>query len=439
MPEASLRLRILNCDRTFLGEEVEIRLHHMELTDERVVRAVASEDILIPCLQGAPRGLYRVEILHRKDNIISRFVNLRACGVTDLEVVLPASKNLELRFPGETGADQNQLQPGENLDVEVHGLRPCQAHDLTVSDASGKTLFSSTLLSNAYGVIERTALWPQAGLYDLQGKEQLPVEEALDRMRGQRFSVRLSARKKELARRNVGFAGELTRPLVVATDARGVLQNAVMAAKDEAFITALGVPFRGAARVFLVPRQLDWRLGDPISPVMLAGGRAAMIDAQVDDRGRIQRRIAAAGELQPGAYDLIIRQLRYGYEDDENLQLLASDLVTRRLTGLVVRRDFMFGKVVRGGCSNTMPMSGRTLGGRPYFEYTDTFQLGENVYGALDPLGIDPGLVGKMVALYVIPHKTPAQWTADASLNHLAVLGGNAAVQKFLTQPGRIQ
>jgi hypothetical protein len=43
-----------------------------------------------------------------------------------------------------------------------------------------------------------------------------------------------------------------------------------------------------------------------------------------------------------------------------------------------------------------------------------------------------------MVALYVIQHKTAAQWTADPSLNHLAVLGGNAAVQKFLTQPGCI-
>ena len=80
----------------------------------------------------------------------------------------------------------------------------------------------------------------------------------------------------------------------------------------------------------------------------------------------------------------------------------------------MARRDFMFGKTVRGGCFNTT-MSGRTMGGTALLSSTP--QLAENVYGVLDPLGIDPYLVGKMVALYVIPTKTAAQWTVDASLN----------------------
>jgi hypothetical protein len=55
-------------------------------------------------------------------------------------------------------------------------------------------------------------------------------------------------------------------------------------------------------------------------------------------------------------------------------------------------------------------------------------------FGALDPAALDPALAGKMVALYVVPHKSAAEWTASSALAHLAVLGGNPGVQKFLTQ-----
>ncbi len=442
--EPSLRLRVLTADHQFLRENVEIRFHHMVLTDERVVHADASREIIVTGLRGAPQGLYRIEIIRKNNDITSQFVNIRASGVTDLEIVLPGSEELVLRLPGDGEPDRANIQPGDSLDVEIRGLRPCRPYQVTVLGNDGNPLFTSTILSNREGFIENTALWPQIGLEDLTGQTRFPIEEALDRLRGRRITITLTEKdgdedeERELARREVGFASELIKPLVVATDSQGFLQNAVMAGRDAATLSALAVPFQGNSRVYMVPRQHTWREGDTFAPVTLATGRAAVTDRQVDALGRIRARVAEAHELQPGAYDFIVRQLRYGYEDDEDFRLRASDLVTSKFTGLVVRGDFMARKAVRGGCSNTMPISGRDLPGRPYFEYADTFQLGENIYGALDPLGIDPNLVGKMVALYVIQHKTPAQWNVDNSLTNLAVLGGNPAVPKFLTQPGCI-
>jgi hypothetical protein len=92
-------------------------------------------------------------------------------------------------------------------------------------------------------------------------------------------------------------------------------------------------------------------------------------------------------------------------------------------------------KLIRGGCANLQQMAARrTQGGWPYLQYTDTFQVGEEVWGALDPLALDPGHTGRMVGMYVVPHKTAAQWTMDNSLQHLPVLGGNAGVQRWVTQ-----
>lgn len=433
-----LRLRILDSDRQFLRQSVEIRLFHMVLSDHRVVRADASEEIIITELYAAPQGLYRIEVILPNDDVVSQFVNIQASGFTDLEIVVGRSKGVIFRLPGDTEPDRTAVQPGDSLDVEVHGLRAGRAYQLKVRDGSGNVLFASSLVSNSAGAIEKTTLWPQMGLDDLQGKERFPVEEAVNRLRGKRFSVALSEGDKELGRREITFAGALTRPILVATNAQGFLQNAVMAGADDVHFTALNVPFQGNVRVYMVPRQHTWREGNAFVAVVLVGGRAAVADAQVDDQARIQVRVAAGSELQTGAYDFIIRQIRYGYEDDEEFRLRANDLVTRNLTGLVARGDFMASKKVRGGCSNTMPIAGRVIFGPPYFKYGDTFQLGENIFGALDPLALAPSLVGKMVALYVIQHKTPAQWSVDTSLTNLAVLGGNAAVQKFLTQPGCI-
>jgi hypothetical protein len=343
-----------------------------------------------------------------------------------------------LRFPTDTEPDTSTIQPGDSLDIEVDGLAASRAYDIQVRGDEGIRI-SSRLFADSDGRIRRTTVWPQIGLEDFGGKRRHRIDEALERCRGRKLTVSVADRKRQLVRRDLVFADRFVRPLLVGIDRDGRLQNWLQAGTDgEAIVSASFVPFTGQARVYLVPRQHEWRAGDPFVPVVLANGRAASADAQVDEHRAIRARLASARDLQPGAYDFIVRQLRYGYEDDEDLTIRARDIVTRRFTGLVVRGDFMGRKVVRGGCANTMPISGRAVAGRPYFAYADTFQLGENVYGALDPLALAPTVLGKMVALYVIQHKTAAQWTADSSLTHLPVLGGNAAVQRFLTQPGCI-
>jgi hypothetical protein len=348
--------------------------------------------------------------------------------------------DVRLRFPTDDVPDHDTLQPGESLDVEVEGLRSVRSYDLRVQlVGNGDASFTARLLTDGDGRITRTTLWPQVGLEELKGRKRFSLDEAIRRCRGRAVTVTLLEERRAVAQRTLEFSEQLVRPLLVGTDERGFVQNWLQAGSDaSANVTVLAVPFRGRARVFLVPRQRDWRAGDLFAPVTLASGRAAWADAQVDERRRLTARVCTAAELLPGAYDFVVRELRYGYEDDEYFRIRREDIVSRRFTGLVVRGDFMRSKAVRGGCANTMPISGRRVGGAPYFDYADTFQVGEDIWGALDPLALSPTLVGKMVALYVIQHKTAAQWTADASLTHLGLLGGNAAVHKIKTVSGCI-
>lgn len=352
------------------------------------------------------------------------------------EVLLPGSvvgggsSGVVVRLVDERGQERRDFDPGESIVVGLRGLQANRVHELTVLDADGRSLFASSLLSNAYGEIEPTVLWPQFGLVDLVTGERHTVEEAERIWRGRRLGLRVAAGDRRIAEAALPVAGAGTRPILMNADARGLVRNGFEVGTQDAILGAHRLPFTGTARVYLVPRQIGWHAGDRFEPVTLASGRSAFADAEVGIGGSLMQRVASAAELRPGAYDYIVRPLRYGYEDDEDFVLRATDFATHLLTGLVVRWEFMSWKAVLGGCSNTQAMSGRNVSGAPYFQFADTFELGEDIYAALDPAALMPGQKGKMVALYVV--RRPV---ADyASVQHLPQLGGNAAVQKFLTQ-----
>jgi hypothetical protein len=284
-------------------------------------------------------------------------------------------------------APRESFDPGEPLAVAATGVRPGTPHEVVVRDATGKELFTDRLISDAEGRIEETVIWAQLGLDDPRGGSPLTVEEARQKWGGHTLAVELREGGRVLGTSRVRIAEVFERPLVLATDARGVIVNGFEVGQGDAIVSIYSLPSEGieGVRVYMVPRQHDWRVGDAIRPVVLEGGGKAVVDVELQ-RGQRDVRVtlAHARELRPGAYDFLIRPLRSGYEDD-HLVLLPTDIVgTRRITGLVVREHFMPSKAVRGGCVNTLQIAGRTINESPYFQFTNVFQVGENIHGALN-------------------------------------------------------
>lgn len=359
------------------------------------------------------------------------------------EVLIPRkhlgdlSPQRQVQLVDDRGNERMDFDVGEALTVRLAGLQPAVAYDVILKDESGEELFASRLMSNREGVIDSAVLWPQFGLDDPHTGEALGIEEAQERWRGQRLTMVVQTGEEVFFEHPVQVAGAFNRPILLSTDAHGRITNSFLAGERDALVTGYNAPFEGQARVFMVPRQRDWLTGDSFEPVRLNSGRPAYVDVTVED-GHFLARVAGADELAPSAYDFIVRPLRYGYEDDESFVLRENDLVTRAVTGLVVQQAFMASKAVLGGCVNTQPMSGQRISGKPYYQFSNTFQAGSDVWAALDPAALDPNLLGKAVALYVIQHKTPSDWSTGTNLNHLPILGGNPAVLKFKTQPGCI-
>jgi hypothetical protein len=368
-------------------------------------------------------------------------VRWRAGKLTRFRVQIPSRvirpERARLVLLDESLTERTEFEVGESMVIAARGLRPVLAYDIEVS-SDDVPLFTGRLITNVRGELEPTVLWPQLGLDDPNTDERLTVSEARARWAGRRLRIRAVDRNAAVAEQRARIQESAERPLLLTSDRAGRLLNGFEAGTQPLFVTLANLSFTGRARIALIRRQQEWRRGDRFEIATLANGEPAIreIDVRSGPREAVVE-LFPADQLLPGAYDFILRPLRYGWEEDDTRIVLDRDVIGSRLTtGLVVREAFMLGKPVLGGCVNKIQLSGRTVPGAPYFRFADTFQVGENVYAALDPGLVDPGNLGKMCALYVIPNRTQAQWNADSGLNHLPVLGGNPAVPKVKVQPG---
>lgn len=340
---------------------------------------------------------------------------------------------------GEDHTDSDRFEIGDSLHLAATGLLPHTGVDIR-GTGKDRELFSLHFRTDARGNIPSTILWAQVGLNDLESTQLLTYEEAAAAWKNRTVSISVVQNKKEIVRREISLFENKKKALAFASDKNGRPLNAIEGHKDPLFVS---FRFTGTAekiRVFLVSRQHDWNTGDAFEPAMNRRGKAAFVETDTPKENQlVTLKLASAGQLYPGAYDIIARPVRYGFEDNDALYLLDRDIITsRRITGLVIRENFWNAKPVLGGCVNKIPMSGRSLSTTPYFQYADTFTVGESIYGAMDPGIVDPGNISKMCALYVIQSKDDLTWNIDNSLTHLPQLGGNAAVQKVMMQPGCI-
>jgi len=316
------------------------------------------------------------------------------------------------------GNSTRDIEIGQTISLSGSGLQPCAQFEINFA-IDGSVPLTQSVMSNSFGEIEPVTILPQFGLWEFDSDRSLTVEQALERSGGRTLEWKILQRKKPVASGKLAASREISRPFAFISDKEGRLQNAVQHDHDELFLTTAQVPKSSRTVAFVVPRQDHWVVGEPFQPALDRSGRDLTFDFEAS--GSIQTaRLAAADRIPPGAYDIVIRPMRYGFEIDEFRRLLVTDIVVGQgFTGLVVREDFWLAKPVLGGCVNAFPMSGSPVSGAPYFQYRDTFAIGEDIWAAMDPGIVIPGQIGKKIAFYVVASKTAAQWNTSTALNHV--------------------
>src|ERR1044072_2551197 len=90
-----LRLKLLDENGNYLGEQVEIDLSHRTLNERRIFADNAAQEIVITDLRTAPDGHYRLEIHPRSFKPKGQIVEIAADGITDIELTFQRRDDLE--------------------------------------------------------------------------------------------------------------------------------------------------------------------------------------------------------------------------------------------------------------------------------------------------------------------------------------------------------
>jgi hypothetical protein len=175
--QGKLRLSLVDVLGKNIGGRVNVRLRHQVLSDLQVANNLdASKKNIIGNLSGAPQGLYRIEVDPSVYLPTSRFVNIKADGVTDLTIIcaIDPAKVTGIEFPAFA-----------DLPAETQRLLENSDKVLSFEGKKGEELYSALDDVRKANVLNLTAKCAATPLSN--GKTVLPSIEKIVEIRGDRF------------------------------------------------------------------------------------------------------------------------------------------------------------------------------------------------------------------------------------------------------------
>ena len=325
---------------------------------------------------------------------------------------------------------------GETVFASGHGLPPLSI--LTFILEGPKSGILARLSSDRHGSLPMTALVPYLGLVNRDSDQRLLThDEAERKLSGNQYVIRIGGPDKSRFEQRVRFRVTKEHSAhIFSSDPNGKLLTGLEIGESAIGITLRNFP-EGCVRVLAVSRQFGWRIGDPIEPARYGDGRPIVETVRHEGRSPRYVRLGTAEDFGAGSYQFIARPFRPGWFEADELTFLEGDVVSdRRFASLVVRVGMRERFGYDNGVVLTPQISGRPLAHRPYFHFVDNFPRGTDVYAALDPDALPSGLVGTRAAIYVIQHKTSADWTASSSLSDISGPGMTPNVKVVPIVPG---
>jgi len=340
----------------------------------------------------------------------------------------------------ETNNSTEVFTVGSTLFIEGRGLHPSALYDFHLLPQAPNE--AVTLLArystDRHGALAATPLIPYVGLFNELETEALSHTEAHKAVAGHTFVIRAgSSERRDAESEDLKFTVTLRNKLrrIFPCDARGRLKTGIEKGRRPISVALHHFP-AGCVRVYLVPRQFGWRVGDPIAPVAMRKGVCSRLFYHAGSAERIIT-LADSHDIPAGSYQFIARAYPPGWHEAEEPILLRDDIVSdRRFASLVVRLPFNKRFGYENGIVLTPEIAGRPLAHRPYFRFVNNFPVGTDVYAALDPDALPAGLVSKRAAVYVIQHKTAPEWSASSALNDISGPGMTSAPKIVPIVPG---
>ncbi len=300
------------------------------------------------------------------------------------------------------------LEIGDSLSISVKGLQPEQPIEIYLHDDKDQEWSYARVMSTRGGTVEPTLLWYQSGVIGVLPRHiaHRPepaftrFEEAFEYFSN--HSLRLTVRDlrgEVLAMRDVPTIRR-TSPLLYPSTKEGDLVNALNMEFEDLYVTGLNFPRESTVSLLVAANRHTWNPDDPLADVTASSDGDGVETVTLQSQTQFTVPVWTAGPRRVGAFDIVAR-----INDDFRDRILRpTDVLTYNDDTGVLAFVIVNGNIV-------IDVSGRYKSNPANFEFNDSFERGEDVWGAVDPTDVPllhPG--GSYAAYWVVNDQPDTYW-----------------------------
>ncbi len=330
--------------------------------------------------------------------------------------------------PSDKQDSELRAEIGDSLSVSLSGMPAGDPVEIRLLDEKDREWTAARVVADKRGRVAPFMIWYHSGVIGRRPSglrmEFEPAvafqdfDEAFDYFGNQSLRFTVSTVKGELLLEQKLNLGKPTRPMVYPSDSEGILMNSMHVAEDRMFVAGRNFRPGDKVAVAVVRNQHRWIEGDEVADVTGKENTSSPEVVQVGRDGRFVVSVWDDARKYPGAFDIIVRV----NGDFRNPRLRPNDVVSYDDDTAVILFAIINGNVV-------MDISGRDIPHPGKFEFNDSFEKGEDVWGGVDATDVPAGhLGGAYAGYYVVDHEQPSFW--DGASPSLTDVSGGFEVHK---------
>lgn len=318
---------------------------------------------------------------------------------------------------------------GGTMTVGLDRLEPNRQTEIYLTDDTGAEWSYARVFSDDEGRIEPFVFWYHSGIIGRPpsgveiGARPEPAfetfEAAADYFSGHELTLAVrDADRRVLAELPVHLEQQAS-PVVYPSDAEGILMNSFNVPLDALHVSGRNLPAGARVSLAVVENRRFWHEGTAIRDLTGQDGGAGFDTFQLEaGQTEFTRQVWNVHDARPGAYDIIMRI------DDSfgDARLRADDIVSYGDdTGIIM---FM---IINGNI--VIDVAGRSKPAPAKFEFSNSFEKGETIWGAVDPTDVPAVHTGGSYAAYTVVDDQPAAYW-DGTTPGLTDVSGGAEIHR---------
>jgi hypothetical protein len=316
---------------------------------------------------------------------------------------------------------------GESMTLALERLRPNQQTEIYLNDDDGKEWSYARVFADEKGRVAPFVFWYHTGVIGRPpsgvtiGARPDPAfvtfEEAEEYFAEHALRLAVRDRNGKLIAEMPVKLEQRAKPVVYPSDEDGILMNSFNVYKDAPHVSARNLPAGAKVSVAVVENQRFWHEGAQIRDLTGKGGAAQVDTFQLaPGETRFTRPVWDLANARPGAYDIIMRV----NDDFRDPRLQPGDIVSYGDDTAFLMFVIINGNVV-------IDIAGRSKPAPAKFEFSNSFEKGETVWGAVDPTDVPAVHPGGSYAAYTVVEDQPDTYWDGVAPSIMDVSAGGVA------------